>query len=116
MNVKSVSNVVWFLSLLFVLVVLPGSARASVITTDDVDPGGAATQLDPWLPGRLKVGDSGTGTLDVATGGVVSSYKGYIGYESNSTGEATVTGAGSKLTHTSCFFHIQWKSKIRSRQ
>ena len=36
------------LALMLVLLTGVGPARASVITTGDVDPGGAATQPDPW--------------------------------------------------------------------
>ena len=71
-------------------------ARASVITTGNVVPGGAATQSDPWaVGGSLKVGDSGNGTLNVEAAGLVSNTKGYIGYQSGSTGEATITGTDS---------------------
>ena len=46
------------------------SSSCDVITTGDVDRGGAATQPDPWaVGGTLKVGDSGTGTLNVDAGG-----------------------------------------------
>ena len=48
-----------------------GPANASVITTGDVDPGGAATQPDPWaIEGNLSVGRYLTGTLNVEAGGV----------------------------------------------
>ena len=55
---------------LAILSATAGPVRASVITTGDVDPGGAATQPDPWsVGGALKVGDSGDGTLNVDGGG-----------------------------------------------
>jgi hypothetical protein len=48
------------LPLVFVLMAWVVPARATVITTGDVDPGGAATQPDPWgVEGTLKVGNSG---------------------------------------------------------
>jgi T5SS/PEP-CTERM-associated repeat protein len=77
-----------------------GPAGASIITTGDVDPGGAATQPDPWAVGaNLYVGKTGTGALNVAAGGVVSSSHGYLGYSGNSSsGEVTVTGSGSQWT------------------
>ena len=75
-------------------------ARASVITTGDVDPGGAGTQPDPWFRASLYVGNEGTGTLNVESGGVVSSTYGYIGAQSGSTGVATVTGAGSQWNNS----------------
>ena len=47
-----------------------GPARASVITTGDVDPGGAGSQPDPWaVGGELKVGEPGSGTLSVTDRG-----------------------------------------------
>ena len=101
MNGKLVSKAVRFLGLLFVLVVLSGSAVASVITTGDVAPAGAAVQSDPWaIEGNLKVGDSGIGTLNVAESGVVSNTNGYLVDKSGSTGMATVTGAGSKWNNS----------------
>ena len=104
-------------------------AEASVITTGDVNPGGAATQHDPWMvswenlqvgidgSGTLNVTDGGVvsvpsnnlnvgvghggeGTLNVMDGGVVSNTRGYIGTgNSDSTGTATITGNGSQWTN-----------------
>ncbi len=89
------------LALAVVLVAWVAPAWATVITTGDVDPGGAATQPDPWsTEGSLKVGDTGEGTLNIEAGGQVSNEQGYIGRESGSTGEATVTGGGSKWTNS----------------
>ena len=89
------------LALAVVLVAWVAPAWATVITTGDVDPGGAATQPDPWsIEGSLKVGDTGEGTLNIEAGGQVSNEQGYIGRESGSTGEATVTGGGSKWTNS----------------
>ena len=86
-----------FLAALAVLSVTAGPAQASVITTGDVDPGGAAAQPDPWaVGGNLYVGKTGTGTLTAEAGGVVSSLNGRIGDQSNSTGMATVSGSGSQ--------------------
>ena len=92
-----VVSAVWLLS---VAGPFAGSAGASIITTGDVDPGGAATQPDPWAVGaNLYVGKTGTGALNVAAGGVVSSSHGYLGYSGNSSsGEVTVTGSGSQWT------------------
>ncbi len=74
---------------LVVLAATAGPTAASVITTGDVDPGGAATQPDPWaVGGDLKVGYSGSGTLNVESAGVVTNTIGYIGYSSGSTGIA----------------------------
>ena len=45
-------------------------AHATVITTGDVDPGGAT---DPWaVGGNLYVGKSTTGQLDIASGGIMA--------------------------------------------
>lgn len=84
------------LALVFVLMAWVVSAQASVTTTGDVDPGGAGTQPDPWAVGNpLHVGKTGTGTLNVEAGGMVSNLNGYLGYNSRSTGASTVSGAGS---------------------
>ena len=89
------------LALMLVLLTWVGPARASVVTTGDVDPGGAATQPDPWSVGAdLKVGDSGTGALSVEAGGAVSSVNGYLGWGHASSGEATVTGPGSQWSNS----------------
>jgi len=89
-------------ALLFVLMAWVAPAWATVITTGDVDPGGAATQPDPWnVGGNLEVGNYGDGTLNVTDGGMVSNTYGYIGVESGSTGEVTVTGAGSRWNNSS---------------
>ena len=89
------------LALVFVLVACVAPAWATVITTGDVDPGGAGTQPDPWsIEGTLKVGDYWDGTLNVRAGSVVSNSDGYIGYTFGSTGEVTVSGAGSKWTNS----------------
>ena len=50
--------------------------------------------------GELNVGNSGSGTLNVEAGGVVSNTYGYIGSSSGSTGVATVTGSGSKWNNS----------------
>ncbi len=48
----------------------------------------------------LYVGNFGTGTLNVTSGGSVGSLFGYIGFESGSVGTATVSGTGSKWTNS----------------
>ena len=52
----------------------------------------------------MEVGDSGSDTLNVEAGGVVSNTNGYIGNSSSSTGVATVTGSGSQWTNSSYLF------------
>lgn len=46
--------------------------------------------------GQLYVGVSGTGTLNIENGGVVSDARGTVGYLSGSSGVVNVTGAGSQ--------------------
>ena len=50
--------------------------------------------------GALGAGYKGTGTLRIADGVAVTSSTGYLGYNSGSTGTATVTGTGSKWTNS----------------
>ena len=90
-----------FVAALVVLSMAAGPAQASVITTGDVDPGGAGTQPDPWaVGGTLTVGDSSSGTLNIESEGVVTSTTGRIGEASGSTGIATVTGSGSQWNNS----------------
>jgi len=96
MNVTLMFRAVCYASLVVVLAVLETSAPADVITTGDVDPGGAAVQSDPWpVGGKLYVGKSAAGTLNVEAGSVVSNTYGYIGYNHGSMGTATVSGGYS---------------------
>ena len=88
-----VASLVWLLS---VTGSFTGPADASIITTGDVDPGGAATQPDPWaVGGNLYVGKTGNGTLTAEAEGVVSNSYGYLAVASSAMGVATVTGLGS---------------------
>jgi T5SS/PEP-CTERM-associated repeat protein/autotransporter-associated beta strand protein len=49
--------------------------------------------------GSIWVGNSGSGTLDVLNGGTVtSSGNGYLAFSNNTTGSATISGAGSAWT------------------
>jgi outer membrane autotransporter protein len=50
--------------------------------------------------GFLRVGDQGTGTLDVLAGGFVSNTSAVIANATGSIGDATVSGAGSTWTST----------------
>ncbi len=50
--------------------------------------------------GEFHIGRAGTGTLNVESGGTVSSGKGYIATLSGSTGTVTVTGAGSQWNNS----------------
>ncbi len=103
MNLTLMFRVVCYVSLVVVLAVLETPAPADVITTGD-----AAVQPDPWaVGGNLYVGRAlrpdAAGTLNVEAGGVVSNSHGYLGYYSSSTGEATVTGAGSQWDSSGVF-------------
>jgi len=51
----------------------------------------------------LYVGYSGSATLNIQAGGQVSNLWGYLGYESHSTGTATVTGTGSTWKNTGLY-------------
>ena len=96
MNVTLASRTVRYVSLAVVLVAVGTPAPADVITAGDVDPSGAAVQSDPWAAGdKLYVGQSGPGTLTVQAAGLVTTARGYLGYEFESSGIVTVTGAGS---------------------
>jgi T5SS/PEP-CTERM-associated repeat protein len=48
----------------------------------------------------LYVGDSGSGTMTITNGGLVSSWAGEVGRSAGSSGEVTVDGAGSMWTTT----------------
>ncbi|MBI1262019.1 MAG: autotransporter domain-containing protein [Rhizobiales bacterium] len=48
----------------------------------------------------LFVGNEGTGALNVTNGGEVSTVASYIGDDSGSSGEVTVTGSGSRFTNS----------------
>jgi len=50
--------------------------------------------------GGLTIGDIGSGTLSVESGGHVFSSVGSVGHSSGSTGRVTVTGAGSSWTNS----------------
>jgi fibronectin-binding autotransporter adhesin len=54
--------------------------------------------------GTLGAGYGQSGTLMIAEGVNISSREGYLGYQSGSTGNATVTGVGSKWTVTGALY------------
>jgi T5SS/PEP-CTERM-associated repeat protein len=65
--------------------------------TATVDGAGSA-----WTnSGELYVGNFGTGTLTIQSGGKVSDADGYVGNNAGSIGSATVDGAGSAWTNSS---------------
>ncbi|MCK1275130.1 autotransporter domain-containing protein [Bradyrhizobium sp. 61] len=49
------------------------------------------------------VGISGTGTLTIQSGGNLSDFNGYVGFNAGSTGTATIDGAGSAWTASNLF-------------
>ena len=55
----------------------------------------------PSTNGALGAGWQGNGSLTIEGGVAVNSQVGYLGYDGNSTGVATVEGAGSKWTNSS---------------
>ncbi len=72
-------------------------ARAAIVVTGDVDPADPAT----WTSGTDGyIGKDSTGTLDITSDSDVVARAGYIGYNSGSTGEVTVEGAGSTWTNS----------------
>ncbi|MCL2790875.1 MAG: autotransporter-associated beta strand repeat-containing protein, partial [Desulfobulbus sp.] len=77
----------------------PGRAVVTIDNGQTVDVRGDQTgnQTSPWDIGdQLLVGDSTTGSLNILGGGSVSNNLTNIGNQSGSTGEVTVSGAGSK--------------------
>ncbi|MBN1396386.1 MAG: hypothetical protein JW959_15280 [Pirellulales bacterium] len=65
-------------------------------TTGDVTVSGENSK---WQNGStLNVGRYGTGSLNVESGGAVSSGTAYVGYYDTSTGDVTLDGAGSQWT------------------
>ncbi|MDQ7969489.1 MAG: autotransporter domain-containing protein [Oxalicibacterium faecigallinarum] len=78
------------------------SAMAQIVTID----GGQTVsvpsvgQPSPWDTGLLHVGVTGTGTLNIESGGVVASSGAFIGFEAGSNGTVTVTGADSTWNNT----------------
>ena len=84
-----------------IFVVSASTAPAAFITSGEVIPADPST----WLPSTTaRVGYTTTGALTVDGGNLIS-YTGYLGYNSGSTGTATVAGAGSIWTN-SHFLHV----------
>jgi T5SS/PEP-CTERM-associated repeat protein len=61
---------------------------------------GGTLTITPSATNEFGVGYKGNGTLLIAEGRAVASSDGYLGYNSGSTGTATVTGNGSKWTNS----------------
>jgi len=73
----------------------------TIVGTGDIIPAPASPQPSPWIVSGLVVGFTGTGTLAISDGGVVSitgfGSSGIIGRFSGSSGAVTVNGSGSQL-------------------
>ena len=54
--------------------------------------------------GSMGAGCSGSGTMQISNGVVIESNGGYLGYQSGSSGVATVSGIGSKWTNSSTLY------------
>jgi T5SS/PEP-CTERM-associated repeat protein len=59
-----------------------------------------------WTSNGLSICNSGNGTLNITNGGKVSTFYGYLGCNSGSTGTATVDGIGSTWTNSSSSLYI----------
>jgi outer membrane autotransporter protein len=96
------ASVAPMLGLVLTPVLVPGPAWAQTIDgggSETVNGGGGGTQPSPWsIGGTLTVGNTGSGSLTIENGGIVSNASGRIGSAAGSTGTATVTGAGSTWT------------------
>ncbi|PJG52832.1 autotransporter outer membrane beta-barrel domain-containing protein [Bradyrhizobium forestalis] len=74
-----------------------GHIGANAGATGTVTVAGAGSS---WTnAGTLSVGEAGTGTLTIASGGTVSNTTAVIGASSGATGTVTVTGTGSSWTN-----------------
>jgi fibronectin-binding autotransporter adhesin len=88
------------------LVVSGGSKLTNaglVSLADDAGDTGTATVSGPdslWSnTGDFYAGYTGSGTLNIQSGGKVTSARGFLGYNAAATGAATVTGTGSQWTN-----------------
>ncbi len=89
------------LSTLFA-VIMPNVTRASINITGNVTP--SFDGLDPWtIAGTLRIGDTANGTIGISDGSEVYDLWGYIGYDANGIGDATVTGTDSLWQHSNSF-------------
>ena len=96
------------------LMIEAGASASNVDATigDLVGSNGAATVTGTgsnWTStgSEFVVGNYGHGALNIEAGGEVSNDQGFIAYQAGSTGEATITGAGSTWTNTSDLY-VGW--------
>lgn len=71
---------------------------------------GGTLNLTVTSSGDLGAGYNGTGTLGIADGVTVKTTAGYLGYNSGSTGKATVTGAGSTWANSG-YLYVGYNGK-----
>ncbi|HVJ33182.1 MAG TPA: autotransporter domain-containing protein [Terriglobia bacterium] len=78
-------------------------------TTDNINIGVAPGNSQPVISGTnvavgtVNIGNAGDGSMVISNGGTLTSNSGTIGYDVNSTGAVTVTGAGSNWTLNGTF-------------
>lgn len=83
-------------ALSLLLAVTPAFSQ-SVTIVGDVDPTGYT--LPDWtVLGEVNVGRTGSGSLSIEGGATLTSYYGFVGYDTGSSGVVTVTGSGSLWT------------------
>lgn len=84
-----------------VMLISSGQTAAQVVSVSGNYQSTNAPTASPWNAGtNLYVGNSGTGTLNVSGGGLVTNTTGALGQLAGSVGTAIVTGAGSTWTTT----------------
>lgn len=57
-----------------------------------------------WNGSAYEYGGTGTGTLEISSGGSVSNAIGYLAYNAGASGEVTVSGAGSSWANSSSLY------------
>ncbi|MBR1212100.1 autotransporter domain-containing protein [Bradyrhizobium sp. JYMT SZCCT0180] len=73
---------------------------ADVATIDTVAPNATVVGAAGAQASLVRVGNFGTGTLTIQSGGNLSDVNGFLGYNPGSTGTAMVDGAGSSWTNS----------------
>jgi len=83
------------------LLLAPSPARAQATIAGGASVTVPGPQSSPWNLGlgNLTVGQNGTGTLGITSGGSVSNFDGNLGANAGSSGTVTVTGAGSSWSN-----------------
>ncbi len=101
-------------AILLSLAAVPSSLQAA---DEIIDGGGSVTvpdsQTSPWnIDGKITIGGTGAGTLNINGGSKVTSVAGIIGDTLGSSGNVTVSGAGSVWTLTDTVAGIGDRSLI----